>query len=215
MNDIGSVLRNNNSVLIEKLTDNYLASKIDGNLTPALITHYIENKEFWMAEKIILMQLSRLDEFGSFRRMHNYSSMDVIKAAYSLNITLYHGHFERILYSAYLMPWELNDEEVFYVSTLLARYMEGLSANVCDEVENIFVKYYSTNLGKIYARCMPQSYFMKKSNALDFTTKRERYYECIGVANGADRAYAEWQELIILREAFLGLRKENENPPGN
>ncbi|KAI5150297.1 hypothetical protein ENBRE01_1414 [Enteropsectra breve] len=197
-----SALINNNVYKIEKKTDAYLKSKHKGVLVHELINTFTTEENPDMVKKIIASQLSSLDKNKRFKGMSLPNTMVVLKAAHSLKIPLDHSYFERIIEWAHLFSSKLSSENILCISDLFEWQISDLPKEQCNEIQSLFVRYYTTELAKIYVRCMPINYYKDSFSMLDFSIKREFYLMNEKVENGAAKALAEHKELIELRKAY-------------
>ncbi|KAI5149128.1 hypothetical protein ENBRE01_0716 [Enteropsectra breve] len=203
VDNITSFLTKSNADTIEKMHDAYLKSNNGGVLTQVLIYFYKAEEYHAMARQIIIAQLARLDEFYYFKDTLRPDAMRLIKKAHSCDVGLTLDHIEKILECVHSYRSELSDKDALSIALLLKKYIKSRPDEICEIIEEIFAKYYTTNNGKIYARCMPSRFFKHKNNEFSFIKKRINHYIKVGINNGSELAHAEQRELLSLREIYL------------
>ncbi|KAI5149121.1 hypothetical protein ENBRE01_0709 [Enteropsectra breve] len=196
-------LGKNNIFAIEIRVNTYLQNANNGVFIPIFINYFEHNGMTKKAEKIVLHQLGLFKEEKDFQGMSIKKAIEVFKAAFRLKIFKDLSYIDKMLCKVSSLEAPLAAAEISCISLYFQEYMPLLTQDLQKGVRDIFVKYYTTDLGKVYARCMPGGYYIKNPMMNDFKIKREAFLlqECN--ENYAEIAQQNHAELNALRDEFF------------
>ncbi|KAI5152192.1 hypothetical protein ENBRE01_2640 [Enteropsectra breve] len=203
VDDVLSIFENNNSYKIETKARAYYRRENKGVLFPLLVNYFANNGRPAVAVEIIKHQLAKLAVNGFICEISPKNTLYLLKEAFVHNISLNDYSMLNILCRILPVLTELSDEYMNFMLPGIKSLFFTLSSEECNAIEDIFARCYTTDLGKVYVRCMPRHHFFEE-NMRAFAAKRALYW------NKPELEYVTGPELQMLRKEYLDEAAANQ-----
>ncbi|KAI5152193.1 hypothetical protein ENBRE01_2641 [Enteropsectra breve] len=203
VDDVLSLFENNNTYKIETKAWAYFEEENKGVLIPLLLNYFANNRRLATAVEILKHQLAKLAVNDFICEVSPKNTLYVLESGLKLNGILEWSYVINNLNTIIPCLSKLENQDLSYALSALKSLIFNLKSEECNEIENIFVWHYTTDLGKIYVRCMPRHYFFDE-HMKAFAAKRALYW------NNPELEYTTGDELQVLRKEYLDEAAANQ-----
>ncbi|KAI5149131.1 hypothetical protein ENBRE01_0719 [Enteropsectra breve] len=193
----------NNSYTIESKISNYLQNENKGVFVPTFINYFENNGMLDKAREIARLQVKSFSGKNGLPSMSIKNAIYVLCAAPQLGVKISIWEIDTIIFWIHSIASTLTDEEIHCITFFFEHVIAGFSHEHQDSIQDMFVKNYTADMGKIYSRCMPQRYYDNKGIRMaDFALKRNKYLKEKKTEYSESVAMKEHHKLLELRNAY-------------